>query len=155
MKINCRNICIKYTKFYHLFTCEARLRFSGSKLCTYCTVIQHQFPNYYWCNMYSFDDIVSSWSFETSPAPLLIIFFNWVIFICSLSFLRFVFSSLFTVKVYGTDPYMPCLLTAGLLRWALSHSRGNIEIYVFLEKYLHEYFSRKTYLKLTWHCPRL
>jgi hypothetical protein len=46
------------------------------------------------------------------------------------------------------DPYMPCLLTAGLLSGALSHSRGNIEIYVFLEKYLHD-FRYKNMLRIS------
>jgi hypothetical protein len=48
----------------------------------------------------------------------------------------------------GLSPNMPCLFTAGLLSGALSHSRGNIEIYVFLEKYLHD-FRYKNMLRIS------
>jgi hypothetical protein len=43
---------------------------------------------------------------------------------------------------------MPCLFTAGLLSWALSLSRGNIEIYDFLEKYFHD-FQYKNMLRIS------
>jgi hypothetical protein len=44
---------------------------------------------------------------------------------------------------------MLCLFTAGLLSWAHSIGNGNIEIYVFLEKY--KIFYTKICLESAWH----
>jgi hypothetical protein len=43
---------------------------------------------------------------------------------------------------------MPWLFTAGLLSWALSLGNGNIEIYIFFEKYLHD-FRYKNMLRIS------
>jgi hypothetical protein len=40
------------------------------------------------------------------------------------------------------------MFTAGLLSWARSLGNGNIEIYVFLEKYLHD-FRYKNMLRIS------
>jgi hypothetical protein len=42
------------------------------------------------------------------------------------------------------------MFTAGLRCWARSLGNGNIEIYVFLEKYLHD-FRYKICLESAWH----
>jgi hypothetical protein len=43
---------------------------------------------------------------------------------------------------------MPCLFTARLLIWACSIGNGNIEIYIILEKYLHD-FRYKNLLRIS------